>query len=79
MAEDEPTEAEIKEEEAGADDPELQELDQAEPEEVEEEGEDDDLSNAKDLIDEEKLVAEKHDPADDGDDSILQELIPDGK
>jgi hypothetical protein len=68
-----PTAAEIKEEkEAGADDPALVKLDADVPE-VEDE-DDDDLSSEDDLIDEAELEAEDYDPANDGDDTVLQEV-----
>lgn len=55
-------------------DPELQELDENEPEVGDE---DEDVSSKKDDIDEE-LQPEEYNPANDGDDSILKEVVEEG-
>jgi hypothetical protein len=73
------TEADAEDEASGADDPELVELDELEPE-VDEDDEDmaaelgEDVSDEDDAIDEGELPAEDYDPANDGDDSVLQEV-----
>jgi hypothetical protein len=72
----EPTQAEIEDEESGADDPELQELDKLEPEDVEPDDDPEDASNEEDEIEDEELLPEEnYDPANDGDDSILAEVV----
>jgi hypothetical protein len=67
-----PTETEIEDEESGWNDPVLVELDRQVPEN---EDEDEDLSDRRDAIDEADLKAEKYDPVNDGDDSVLAEVV----
>jgi hypothetical protein len=62
-------------------DPELLELDELEPEELDSE-DDEEISSKKDSVEDDE-VAEEYDPANDGDDSVLaeaarEELTPDG-
>jgi hypothetical protein len=68
----EPTQAEIKDEESGADDPALQQLDKEEPEV---DDTDDDVSDETDETGDELPAEEEYDPANDGDDAILKEVV----
>jgi hypothetical protein len=67
----EATEADIQDEESGADDPELKDLDQVTPEV---DDTDEDVSSEVDESTDDTAEDENYDPANDGDDAILAEV-----